>query len=148
DAEAAPGPGAGAEAESNGEAATAESKPRTRTRTRARSRAAAPAKEAPAKEAPAQEESQGRDRGRLDATRTRKRRLPGRRRREPVAPITRAADKTMLITELDERDQIAVLQDRVLVEHYITRSGAKSMVGNIYLGKVQNVLPGMEAAFI
>jgi len=54
----------------------------------------------------------------------------------------------MLITEIGERDQIAVLEDRVLVEHYITRSGARSMVGNIYLGKVQNVLPGMEAAFI
>jgi ribonuclease E len=58
------------------------------------------------------------------------------------------ADKSMLITELEERDQIAVLQDRTLIEHYITRSGARSMVGNIYLGKVQNVLPGMEAAFI
>ena len=54
----------------------------------------------------------------------------------------------MLITELGDRDQIAVLEDRTLVEHYITRSGARSMVGNIYLGRVQNVLPGMEAAFI
>jgi ribonuclease E len=58
------------------------------------------------------------------------------------------ADKSMLITELGERDQIAVLEDRTLVEHFITRSGARSMVGNIYLGRVQNVLPGMEAAFI
>ncbi len=54
----------------------------------------------------------------------------------------------MLITEVGDRDQIAVLEDRTLVEHYITRKGARSMVGNIYLGKVQNVLPGMEAAFI
>ena len=54
----------------------------------------------------------------------------------------------MVITEHGDRDQIAVLEDRTLVEHFITRSGAKSMVGNIYLGKVQNVLPGMEAAFI
>jgi ribonuclease E len=54
----------------------------------------------------------------------------------------------MLITEIGDRDQIAVLEDRTLVEHYITRSGARSMVGNIYLGKVQNVLPGMEAAFV
>jgi ribonuclease E len=54
----------------------------------------------------------------------------------------------MLITEIGDRHQIAVLEDRVLVEHYITRSGARSMVGNIYLGKVQNVLPGMEAAFV
>jgi ribonuclease E len=54
----------------------------------------------------------------------------------------------MLVTEHGDRDQIAVLENRTLVEHYITRSGAKSMVGNIYLGRVQNVLPGMEAAFI
>ena len=54
----------------------------------------------------------------------------------------------MAITENDERDQIAVLEDDVLVEHYVTRAGATSMVGNIYLGRVQNVLPGMEAAFV
>jgi ribonuclease E len=54
----------------------------------------------------------------------------------------------MLMTEHDERLQIAVVEDRELVEHYVTRSGARSIVGNIYLGKVQNVLPGMEAAFV
>jgi ribonuclease E len=54
----------------------------------------------------------------------------------------------MLITEVGDRDQIAVIEDRMLVEHYITRAGARSMVGNIYVGKVQNVLPGMEAAFV
>src|SRR5205814_3181541 len=81
-------------------------------------------------------------------TRLRRARLPGRRRREPAPALRRVADKSMLITELGERDQIAVLEDRTLVEHFITRSGARSMVGNIFLGKVQNVLPGMEAAFI
>ena len=54
----------------------------------------------------------------------------------------------MLMTEHNERLQIAVVEDRELVEHYGTRSGARSIVGNIYLGKVQNVLPGMEAAFV
>ncbi|MFN2544628.1 MAG: Rne/Rng family ribonuclease [Actinomycetota bacterium] len=54
----------------------------------------------------------------------------------------------MLITEHGDRDQIAVIEDRDLIEHYITRIGAHSMVGNIYVGKVQNVLPGMEAAFV
>ncbi|HEY1332140.1 MAG TPA: Rne/Rng family ribonuclease [Actinomycetota bacterium] len=146
-AEAAPKskPAAKAEPAKRGDEAPA--KPARRTRSRAKStKAAAPAAET---ETADEAEAPARGRGsRLDATRTRKRRLPGRRRREPVAAITRAADKTMLITELDERDQIAVLQDRLLVEHYITRSGARSMVGNIYLGKVQNVLPGMEAAFI
>jgi len=66
----------------------------------------------------------------------------------PSIPIRRATDKLMLITEIGDRDQIAVIEDRLLVEHYITRKGAHSMVGNIYIGKVQNVLPGMEAAFI
>jgi ribonuclease E len=54
----------------------------------------------------------------------------------------------MLITEHGDRDQIAVIEGRDLVEHYVTRTGTTSMVGNIYVGKVQNVLPGMEAAFV
>ena len=54
----------------------------------------------------------------------------------------------MVITEHGERDQIAILEARDLVQHYVTRAGARSMVGNVYLGRVQNVLPGMEAAFI
>jgi ribonuclease E len=54
----------------------------------------------------------------------------------------------MVITENGERDQIAVLENDVLVQHYVTRQGATSMVGNVYLGRVQNVLPGMEAAFV
>jgi ribonuclease E len=62
--------------------------------------------------------------------------------------VPRITGKLMLITERGERDQIAVVEGRDLVEHYVTRVGAISMVGNIYLGKVQNVLPGMEAAFV
>jgi ribonuclease E len=54
----------------------------------------------------------------------------------------------MVITEHGDRDQIAVLEERELTEHYITRVGAHSMVGDIYKAKVQNVLPGMEAAFL
>ena len=60
----------------------------------------------------------------------------------------RITDKLMVITEHGERDQIAVLEEDVLVQHYVTRQGATSMVGNVYLGRVQNVLPGMEAAFV
>ena len=44
--------------------------------------------------------------------------------------------------------QIAVLEDEVIVEHYVTRPDERSMLGNIYLGRVQNVLPGMEASFL
>jgi ribonuclease E len=72
----------------------------------------------------------------------------GRRRREPMPTPPRVTDKVMVITEHGERDQIAVLEEDVLVQHYVTRIGATSMVGNIYLGRVQNVLPGMEAAFV
>ena len=54
----------------------------------------------------------------------------------------------MLVTVGEHRTQIAVLEDRSLVEHYVTRREDVSYVGNIYLGRVQNVLPGMEAAFV
>ncbi len=70
------------------------------------------------------------------------------RRREPLIVPPRITDKLMVITEHGERDQIAVLEENVLVQHYVTRTGATSMVGNVYLGRVQNVLPGMEAAFV
>jgi ribonuclease E len=72
----------------------------------------------------------------------------GRRRREPTIAPPRVTDKLMVITEHGERDQIAILEGRDLVQHYVTRAGARSMVGIVYLGRVQNVLPGMEAAFI
>ncbi len=71
-----------------------------------------------------------------------------RRRRDPVALPPRITDKLMVITEHGDRDQIAVLEQGTLVQHYVTRTGATSMVGNVYLGRVQNVLPGMEAAFV
>jgi ribonuclease E len=54
----------------------------------------------------------------------------------------------MLVRERDGLNQIAVLEDGVLVEHYVARHTQTSMVGNVYLGRVQNVLPSMEAAFV
>jgi ribonuclease E len=71
-----------------------------------------------------------------------------RRRRESMPVVPRVTDKVMVITQHGERDQIAVLEERELAQHYVTRAGARSMVGNVYLGRVQNVLPGMEAAFV
>ncbi|HKX25630.1 MAG TPA: Rne/Rng family ribonuclease, partial [Actinomycetota bacterium] len=71
-----------------------------------------------------------------------------RRRRRPTVHAPRRTDKTMLITEHHERLLIAVVEGRELVEHYVARTGTRSMVGNVYLGRVQNVLPGMEAAFV
>jgi ribonuclease E len=72
----------------------------------------------------------------------------GRRPREPQITPPRITDKLMVITEHGDRDQIAVLEENMLVQHYVTRRGAHSMVGNVYLGRIQNVLPGMEAAFV
>ena len=54
----------------------------------------------------------------------------------------------MAVRQEGDRTQIAVLEDGILVEHYVTRGAASSMVGNVYLGRVQNVLPSMEAAFV
>src|SRR5690606_15381523 len=53
-----------------------------------------------------------------------------------------------IVRRIGERTQIAVLEDNVLVEHYVDRADHKSYVGNVYLGRVQNVLPSMEAAFV
>jgi ribonuclease E len=75
-------------------------------------------------------------------------RARGRRPREQHVVPPRITDKLMVITERGERDQIAVLEENLLVQHYVTRRGATSMVGNVYLGRIQNVLPGMEAAFV
>ncbi|UYG16108.1 Rne/Rng family ribonuclease [Brachybacterium huguangmaarense] len=56
--------------------------------------------------------------------------------------------RSMIVRERPGRTQIAVLEDDVLVEHYVAQKTQSSMVGNVYLGKVQNVLPSMEAAFV
>jgi ribonuclease E len=92
---------------------------------------------------------------RLEAKRQRRRdgREAGRRR----APVLTEAEflarreavaRTMVVRERGDRTQIGVLEDGVLVEHFVTSSGSGSIVGNVYLGRVQNVLPSMEAAFI
>ncbi len=92
---------------------------------------------------------------RLEAKKQRRRegREAGRRR----APILSEAEflarresveRVMVVRQSDDRTQIAVLEDGVLVEHYVTKGASTSMVGNVYLGRVQNVLPSMEAAFV
>jgi ribonuclease E len=92
---------------------------------------------------------------RLEAKRQRRR--DGRDQRRTRPPILseseflarrEAVDRTMVVRQKGDRTQIAVLEDGILVEHYVTRAAAASMVGNVYLGKVQNVLPSMEAAFV
>jgi ribonuclease E len=92
---------------------------------------------------------------RLEAKKQRRRegREAGRRR----APIVSEAEflarresvnRVMVIRQRDDVTQIAVLEDNVLVEHYVARESQTSLIGNVYLGRVQNVLPSMEAAFI
>jgi len=57
-------------------------------------------------------------------------------------------DRQMLVRQTGDRTQIAVLEDKIMVEHYVNRNSNISYVGNVYLGRVQNVLPSMEAAFV
>ena len=92
---------------------------------------------------------------RLEAKRQRRR--EGRdsgRRRPPIITESEflarreAVDRVMVVRQRGERTQIGVLEDGVLVEHYVDKASHQSFVGNVYLGKVQNVLPSMEAAFV
>jgi ribonuclease E len=92
---------------------------------------------------------------RLEAKRQRRR--DGRdsgRRRPPILTESEflarreAVDRVMAVRQHGDRTQIAVLEDGILVEHYVTRASSTSYVGNVYLGRVQNVLPSMEAAFV
>lgn len=92
---------------------------------------------------------------RLEAKKQRRRegREAGRRR----APIVSEAEflarreavkREMVVRQRKDFTQIAVLEDDVLVEHYVARESQTSLIGNVYLGRVQNVLPSMEAAFV
>jgi ribonuclease E len=71
-----------------------------------------------------------------------------RARRRPPRTQKPAVERVMLVTTEQNRTQIAVLEQGQIVEHYVARADARSIVGNIYLGRVQNVLPGMEASFV
>lgn len=57
-------------------------------------------------------------------------------------------DRLMVVRERGRHTQISVIEDNVLVEHYVSDIQEVATVGNIYLGRVQNVLPSMEAAFV
>ncbi|PFG43709.1 ribonuclease E [Isoptericola jiangsuensis] len=91
---------------------------------------------------------------RLEAKRQRRRegRDQGRRRQiiteAEFLARREAVNRSMIVREQGGRTQIAVLEDGVLVEHYVSQQAQASMVGNVYLGRVQNVLPSMEAAFV
>ena len=91
---------------------------------------------------------------RLEAKKQRRRDGRDAGRRRPV--ITEAeflarresVDRVMVVRSANGRIQIGVLEDGVLVEHYVAKAAEASLIGNVYLGRVQNVLPSMEAAFV
>ena len=59
-----------------------------------------------------------------------------------------SVERVMVVRQTKDRTQVAVLEDGILVEHFVTRAESSSYAGNVYLGRVQNVLPSMEAAFV
>ncbi|AOZ72734.1 hypothetical protein BK816_05025 [Boudabousia tangfeifanii] len=91
---------------------------------------------------------------RLEAKR--QRRKEGRKEGRKKTVVTEAeflarresVERLMLVRERDGLNQIAVIEDGLLVEHYVARRAQTSKVGNVYVGKIQNVLPSMEAAFV
>ena len=126
-----------------------ESSSRRRRRRRARSSASSEEGGDPADQVQALKGST-----RLEAKKMRRRegRREGRRRHSisesEFLARRESVERTMVIRDQDGLDQIAILEDGLLVEHYVARRTQSSMVGNIYLGRVQNVLPSMEAAFV
>lgn len=113
-------------------------------------------KDAPKEKLKPQKEKKKEDDGstRVEAKRQRRRdsRDTGRRRstvtESEFLARRESVDRKMIVREDDGRFQIGVLEDGLLVEHYVTQSQSVSIIGNVYLGKVQNVLPSMEAAFV
>ena len=106
------------------------------------SSATATKKRSPNRAKPKQQQSRKRSSGRGQSQ--------GARRRPPAEIVEppETARKQMLVRKSPHQTQIVVLEGPVLVEHYVASSERKSTVGNVYVGKVRNVLPGMEAAFI
>ncbi len=156
--------------EDGAEGAAGGSSSRRRRRRRQRNGAVAPGGEVPAGDEPAdtvvhvREPRQAAEpddvravKGSTRLEAKRQRRREGRdtgRRRPPIISESEflarreAVERVMVVRQQGERTQIAVLEDGVLVEHYVDKASHQSYVGNVYLGKVQNVLPSMEAAFV
>ena len=92
---------------------------------------------------------------RLEAKKQRRRdgRDAGRRRSSTITESEflarrESVERTMIVRSKDGKIQLGVLEDKILVEHYVAKASEASLIGNVYLGKVQNVLPSMEAAFV
>ncbi|MEY4262823.1 MAG: hypothetical protein RLY88_531 [Actinomycetota bacterium] len=104
--------------------------------------------------APSNEPTRVKGSTRLEAKKQRRRdgRDAGRRRttitESEFLARREAVDRHMVVRSKDGKIQIGVLEDGILVEHYVAKASEASLIGNVYLGKVQNVLPSMEAAFV
>ncbi len=127
---------------------------RKRTRQRGESSGEKTAAKKTTKEEAPQKPQRVRGSTRLEAKRQRRRegRDQGRRRNvvteSEFLARRESVERVMVVREHDNRTQIAVLEDGVTVEHYVADKDDASMIGNVYLGRVQNVLPSMEAAFV
>lgn len=123
----------------------------TSTRTRQRTRPEVEAKPK-TKDEPLEEKDSGSTRVAANRQRRKDSRDTGRRRtavtESEFLARRESVDRRMVVREKDARVQIGVLEDGLLVEHYVAESQGGSLIGNVYLGKVQNVLPSMEAAFV
>ncbi len=159
--EAGDEPSAGEPGQDEGEAAGDGGASRHRTRRRRRSGSSVEGDDAPGVVTKVREPRRERDEvtslkgsTRLEAKKQRRRegREAGRRRtiitEAEFLARRESVERVMLVRRTGDRTQIGVLEDGVLVEHYVSRDTNISMAGNIYLGKVQNVLPSMEAAFV
>ncbi|MCL1595625.1 MAG: Rne/Rng family ribonuclease [Actinomycetia bacterium] len=112
------------------------------TQQQTKSKTATATKKKPQRKQQQQQSQRNRNRGRNGNSQ--------QRRRPPIEIVEppETARKQMLVRQSPNQTQIVVLEGPVLVEHYVARSDRKSLIGNVYVGKVRNVLPGMEAAFI
>lgn len=128
----------------------------SKRRRRRRRRTGSPAAEAPAEGRKSRGDRVTSVKGstRLEAKRQRRREGRESGRRRPLISESQflarreAVDRSLLVRQGNGRTQVAVLEDNVLVEHYVAQQSQTSMIGNVYLGRVQNVLPSMEAAFV
>ncbi len=104
--------------------------------------------------APSNEPTRVKGSTRLEAKKQRRRdgrdsgRRAGRITESEFLARREAVDRVMVVRSKDDKIQIGVLEDNILVEHYVAKAQDTSLIGNVYLGKVQNVLPSMEAAFV
>jgi ribonuclease E len=116
--------------------------------------AAQPSRASKQKEAQTTEPQRVKGSTRLEAKRQRRRDGRDQGRRKMVVTESEflarreSVDRVMVVREKDNKTQIAVCEDGVVVEHYVAKSDEASLIGNVYLGRVQNVLPSMEAAFV